>query len=66
MRNSVMHTFGRDQKFMPHIHTLMASGGIDPTLTTWMPCDYLPYPFFKKHFKDHFLENIQKLWMRAF
>ena len=59
-----MHTFGRDEKFTPHSHTLMTSGGIDITLSKWVPCDYLPYPFFKKHFKDHFLENIQKLWMR--
>lgn len=61
---SVMHTFGRDEKFTPHIHTLMTSGGIDNTATNWVPCDFLPYPFFKKHFKDHFLENIQKLWIQ--
>jgi hypothetical protein len=60
---SVMHTFGRDTKFTPHIHALMTSGGIDKTLTRWVACDYLPYPFFKKHFRDHFLENIQKLWI---
>jgi hypothetical protein len=62
---SVMHTFGRDEKFTPHIHTLMTSGGIDAdSLTTWIASDFLPYPFFKKHFKDHFLQNIQKLWIR--
>jgi hypothetical protein len=60
---SVMHTFGRDEKFTPHIHVLMTSGGIDMTLSKWVPCDFLPYPFFKKHFRDHFLENIQKLWI---
>jgi len=59
---SVMHTFGRDEKFTPHIHALMTSGGIDATHSKWVPSEYLPYPFFKKHFKDHFLENIQKLW----
>jgi Putative transposase/Transposase zinc-binding domain len=61
---AVMHTFGRDEKFTPHIHALMTSGGIDKTLTSWVACDYLPYPFFKKHFRDHFLENIQKLWIQ--
>jgi hypothetical protein len=62
---SVMHTFGRDEKFTPHIHALMTSGGIErETLTTWVPSDYLPYPFFKKHFRDHFLTNIQKLWIQ--
>jgi hypothetical protein len=62
---AVLHTFGRDEKFTPHIHALMTSGGIDKkTLTTWVSSDHLPYPFFKKHFRDHFLENIQKLWIR--
>jgi hypothetical protein len=60
---AVMHTFGRDTKFTPHIHALMTSGGIDPSRTGWVVSDFLPYPFFKKHFKDHFLENIQKLWI---
>jgi hypothetical protein len=44
----------------------MTSGGIDKeTLSTWVTSDYLPYPFFKKHFRDHFLENIQKLWIQT-
>jgi hypothetical protein len=31
---TVMHTFGRDEKFSPHIHALMTSGGIDKKTLT--------------------------------
>ncbi|MBV9479638.1 MAG: transposase [Acidobacteria bacterium] len=60
---SVMHAFGRDTKFTPHIHALMTSGGSDAnTLTKRVASDYPLSPFFKKHFKDHFLENMRKSW----
>jgi len=61
---AVMHTFGRDEKFTPHIHVLMTAGGLSTSYSQWLADDFLPYPFFKKHFKNHFLENIHMLWIQ--
>jgi len=59
---AVKHTFGRDEKFTPHIHVLMTCGGLDATHTMWVNDDFYPYEFFRKHFKENFLTNMQDLW----
>ncbi len=61
---AVMHTFGRNEKFTPHIHALMTCGELDKTQTKWLSVDFLPYVFFKQHFKENFLRNMQKLWKK--
>ena len=60
----VMHTFGRDIKFSPHIHVLLTCGGLDKSETRWVKCDYLPEKYFKKHFKYHFIENMKRCWIK--
>lgn len=59
---SVLHTFGRDVKWHVHIHVLLTCGGLNKKATTWISCSYLPHQYLKDHFKNHFPENIQKLW----
>ena len=44
----VMHTFGRDVKFSPHIHVLLTCGGLDKSETQWVKCNFLPEAYFKK------------------
>ena len=44
----VLHTFGRDLKWNPHIHALISEGGAG-NITPWRPI---------KHFDYHFLRNV--------
>lgn len=40
---AVLHTFGRDLKFHPHIHMLVSAGGLDiETKTQWVDCKFVP------------------------
>jgi putative transposase len=60
----VMHTFGRDIKSSPHIHMLITCGGLDPTCTRWVKCDFIPAAYLKKHWKIHFLNLIKQCWIQ--
>lgn len=52
---SVIHTFGRDLKFHPHIHMLVSAGGLDiKTKGKWIGCSFLPQGMLKKQWR-HFL-----------
>jgi hypothetical protein len=62
---AVIHTFGRDEKFAPHIHCLMTCGGLDSSRSHWItPVQhgFIPHQVLRKSFQGHFLENMQKLW----
>jgi hypothetical protein len=61
---AVIHTFGRDEKFTPHIHLLITCGGLNSSRSRWITVSngYLPHDFLRKHFREHFLENMQELW----
>lgn len=61
---AVIHTFGRDEKFTPHIHLLITCGGLDSTRSRFITVSngYLPHEFLRKHFQEHFLDNIKELW----
>jgi Transposase zinc-binding domain/Putative transposase len=58
----VMHTFGRSLSFHVHIHVLITCGGLNKEQNAWVLCRFIPHLFLKAHFKQHFLEAIQKLW----
>ena len=38
---AVIHTFGRDLKFNPHVHLLVSRGGLSKTKTKWIHNSYL-------------------------
>ncbi|MFC7372292.1 transposase [Fictibacillus iocasae] len=44
---TVIHTFGRDLKFNPHIHALVTEGAIDHK-NEWVSCDFISYDFLRK------------------
>lgn len=53
---SVLHTFGRDLKFHPHIHMLVSAGGLDVTdMQRWIDCTYLPEGMLKEQWKTRLL-----------
>lgn len=53
---SVLHTFGRDLKFHPHIHMLVSSGGLDSeTKSSWTHNPYVPEGMLKARWKTKLL-----------
>lgn len=44
---TVVHTFGRDMKFNPHIHALITEGAIDK-YNIWKPIKYISYEYLRK------------------
>ena len=62
---AVIHTFGRDEKFTPHIHCLMTCGGLNNSRTQWITPvlnGFIPHEFLRIHFREHFLTNVEALW----
>ena len=39
----VLHTFGKDLKFNPHIHIIISAGGLNLTNNKWKICEFFPY-----------------------
>jgi len=55
----VLHTFGRDLKFHPHIHMLVSTGGLDiQTKSKWIDCPYLPEGMLKKRWQTSLLYRL--------
>jgi len=55
----VVHTFGRDLKFNPHIHALMTEGGLDKN-DDWRPISFLPYAALRKRWQHLVLKAIRE------
>lgn len=48
---SVLHTFGSDLTFNPHIHMLISEGGLSPDRSSWIPNEYIPWKMLKGRWK---------------
>jgi Transposase zinc-binding domain/Putative transposase len=62
---AVIHTFGRDEKFTPHVHLLVTCGGLDNAHSRWVTPvrhGFIPHEVLRKSFRTHFLENMRTLW----
>jgi hypothetical protein len=44
---TVIHTFGRDLKFNPHVHALITEGALDNT-KQWKSVDYISFEYLRK------------------
>lgn len=57
----VLHTFGRDLKFHPHIHSLVSAGGLDiKAEKNWLVNHYWPRRAIERRFKAKLLELLLK------
>lgn len=56
----VLHTFGRDLKWNPHIHTLISEGGAG-NITPWRPVKHFDYNFLRNAFRKVLLEQLTAL-----
>jgi len=56
---TVVHTFGRDLSFNPHIHVLVTEGGLDDN-GKWLGIYFLPYPKLRKQWQYYLLTELKK------
>jgi putative transposase/transposase-like zinc-binding protein len=66
---AVIHTFGRDEKFSPHIHLLVTCGGLNSSHTRWITPvrdGFIPHQVLRKSFQANFLERMRELWKNQF
>lgn len=57
---AVLHTFGGDLKWNPHVHALVTEGAIDKNSKWWKSVDYIPYTYLKKSWQKVLLDIIKK------
>ena len=53
----VLHTFGRDLKWNPHIHALISEGGAG-NITPWRPVKHFDYNFLRNAFRKVLLDQL--------
>lgn len=62
---AVLHTFGSEQNFHPHIHILLTLGGLSNNnnfdFNIWQENSYFPHAQLKASFKYILLKSLQKL-----
>jgi hypothetical protein len=56
---TVVHTFGRDLGFNPHVHVLMTEGGLDED-AHWVDVSFLPYSKLRKQWQYYLLTELRK------
>ena len=54
----IVHTFGRDLKFNPHVHMLMTEGGLTRD-NQWIDIPFLPYALLRKKWQYYLLTEIK-------
>lgn len=62
---STLHTFGRDLKWNPHIHTLITEGA-SGNLTVWKHFKHFPYPMLRRRFQATLLDLMKKIYWSFF
>ncbi|MBI5788781.1 MAG: transposase [Candidatus Schekmanbacteria bacterium] len=56
---AVVHTFGRDLKFNPHVHMLMTEGGLAGD-KEWEEIPFLPYDLLRRKWQYYLLTELKK------
>lgn len=56
---TVIHTFGRDLKFNPHIHVLVTEGAMD-CHREWRPLEYISFEYLRKSWQKIVLDCLKK------
>ncbi|MCK5014339.1 MAG: transposase [Candidatus Omnitrophica bacterium] len=57
----VLHTFGRDLKFNPHIHTLITRGGLSIDKSKWISCSFIPHQALKSIWHYQIINTLRTL-----
>lgn len=56
---TVIHTFGRDLKFNPHIHVLVTEGGMDKHYE-WKPLTFISYEYLRKSWQKIVMDAMKR------
>lgn len=56
---TVIHTFGRDMKFNPHVHALVTEGALD-NKNEWIPTEYIPYEYLRRSWQKVVMDLMKK------
>jgi hypothetical protein len=59
---AVLHSWGQALHFHPHLHCIVAGGGISPDQTRWIGCPpgfFLPVCVLSRRFRDLFLQMLR-------
>lgn len=56
---AVLHTFGSDLKWNPHVHVLFTEGGIDREQKWFKKLDHIPYKYLRKSWQKQVLDIIK-------
>jgi hypothetical protein len=65
---SVLHTWGQNVMHHPHVHCVVAGGGISPEGNRWVSCPpgfFLPVKVLSKVFRGKFLEQTRRAFARG-
>jgi hypothetical protein len=60
---AVLHSWGQNLQFHPHLHCVVPGGGLSPDGQRWIPCRpnfFLPVRVLSQLFRRLFLESLQK------
>ncbi len=58
----ILHTWGQNLLFHPHVHYVIAGGGIGPDQDRWIACRphfFLPVRVLSRYFRNHFLAALE-------
>jgi putative transposase/transposase-like zinc-binding protein len=65
---AVLHTWGQNLQFHPHLHCVVPGGGLSPDRTAWVACRpnfFLPVRVLSRVFRGKFLERLQQAFARG-
>jgi len=65
VRDAVLHTFGRDLKWNPHIHALISEGG-SGNFTPWCIVKHFDYTFLRNSFRKVLLDRLTSRLGKSF
>lgn len=60
---AVLHSWGQNLLFHPHLHSVVPGGGLSPDGTRWIPCRpafFLPVRVLSRRFRRLFLQSLEK------
>jgi hypothetical protein len=55
-----MHTFGSILEFHPHLHVLLAEGGVGVDSDVWKDCQFFPHQVLKERFKYYLIKHLRE------
>lgn len=55
----IMHTFGSDLKWNPHIHMLITEGGLSVNRDRWIHNTFIPWNMLKSRWKYHVVKSLR-------